>query len=267
MPAHRNGPVSSNVRRLKPLVSMTRPPRKLLQQRKELVQRYVRIAVLRKSLEIGRALARRLSRPRLRWNERKRRIALISALQTAAVEAQRSRRNGFEATTSILNIALFFLIAERDIQAVKIDALTHPDPWKRGLAARVMLLTIHELDIDKVAGNRLRTALDDGKVPVELRAAVTEAMRAIRKAQSRAQRQFAYLRNSTIAHRDPDAIRQYRDITEIDGLEVTKVAAEFYSGTRMFMDVLPLLLSHLSTLPGMVGQLTAQNERNKSLPS
>ena len=93
-----------------------------------------------------------------------------------------------------------------------------------------MLLTIHELEIDKAAGTKLRQALDDANAPEELRNAVTEAMRAIRKSQSRAQRQFAYLRNATIAHRDPDAIRQYRDIVEIDGLEVTKVSAEFYEG-------------------------------------
>lgn len=125
-----------------------------------------------------------------------------------------------------------------------------------------MLLTIHELDIDKVAGNKLRQALDDGNVPAELRDSVTEALRTIRKAQSRAQRQFAYLRNSTIAHRDPDAVRQYRDIIEIDGLEVAKVAVEFYAGTSKFMDVLPRLLTHLSTWPGMIGQLTARGERS-----
>lgn len=240
---------------------MFRPHRKLLQQRKELVQRYVRLAVLRKALRIGRDFARWISRPRLRWNERKRKKVLISALHTVAVEANRSRRSGLEATTVVLNIALFFLIAERDIQAVKIDALTHPDPWQRSLAARVMLLTIHELDMDKVAGRRLTSALNDGKVPSELRDEVTEAMRAIRKSQANAQRKFAYLRNSTIAHRDPDAIRQYRDITEIDGLEVVQIAAEFYSGTSMFMDVLPSLLAHLGTTSGIISQLVAQNAR------
>lgn len=243
---------------------MPRTRRKLLQQRKELVERYVRMAVRRKVRRIAYALARRISRQRLQWSERKMKMALASALKTTAYEAARSRQRGFDATTSVLNLGLFFLIAERDIQSVKIDALTHPDSWQRGLAARVMLLTIHELDIDKVAGNKLRQALDDGKVPDELKDSVTDAMRTIRKAQSRAQRQFAYLRNSTIAHRDSDAIRQYRDIMEIDGLEVAKVATEFYAGISKFMDVLPRLLLHLSTLSGMIGQLTAQQERRDS---
>lgn len=220
------------------------------------------MAVRRKTRPIAHALARRFIRQRLRWSERKRKMALVSALRTTAEETARSRRRGFEATSIVLNLGLFFLIAELDIQSVKIDALTHPDPWKRGLAARIMLLTIHELDIDKVAGNKLRQALDEGNVPAELRESITDALRTIRKAQSRAQRQFAYLRNSTIAHRDPDAVRQYRDIIEIDGLEVAKVAVEFYAGTSKFMDMLPRLLTHLSTWPGMIGQLTARGERS-----
>jgi hypothetical protein len=238
--------------------------RKLLQQRKELLERYIRLAVYRMANQIVRSLVRRLVRQKLRWSERKRKMALASALQTLAIEAARSRRNNFEATTCVLNLGLFFLIAERDIQAVKIDALTHPDSWHRGLAARMMLLTIHELDIDKAAGTKLRKALDDGNAPEELRSAVTDAMRTIRKAQLHAQRQFAYLRNATIAHRDSDAIRQYRDIVGIDELEVSKVAAEFYAGTSSFMKVLPLLLSHLSTWPGMIGQLTAQTKRARA---
>jgi len=240
---------------------MPRQNRKLLQQRKEVVQRYVRLRMHRKAIHLGRVIARKLSRPRLLWSERKRKKALVFALKTCAIEAARSRRLGFEASTTVLNLALFFLIAERDIQAVKVDALTHPDPWQRSLAARLMLLTIHELNLDKAAGHSLRQALDDGKVPDDLRKAVTDAMRVIRKAQDRAQRQFAYLRNATIAHRDPDAIRQYRDITDIDGLEVTKIAVDFYAGTAQFMAVLPKLLTYLGTLPGLTSQMTSQMKR------
>lgn len=242
---------------------MSRPPRRLFHQRQELVNRYIRIALHRWMKRSAQALARRLSRPRLHWSERRRRAALASALETLAVEAARAHRLGFEATTVVLNLGLFFLIAERDIQAVKIDALTHLDPWTRGLAARVMLLTIHELDIDKVTGNKLRQALDDGRTPNALRQEVTDAMREIRKAQARAQRQFAYLRNSTIAHRDPDAIRQHRDIMSIDSLEVTKVAADFYAGTSKFIEMIPRLLAQLSTWQGMIGQLSAQSARRE----
>jgi hypothetical protein len=242
---------------------MPRPIRKLLKQPQALINRYIRLTMHRWMMRKAHALARCLSRPRLQWSERGRRAALVSAHETLAFEAAKARRLGFEANTVVLNLGLFFLIAERDIQTVKIDALTHPDAWARGLAARVILLTIHELDIDKVAGNKLRQALDDSQTPDGLRRKVIEAMRDIRKAQARAQRQFACLRNSTIAHRDPDAIRQHRDIIEIDGLEVIKIAADFYSGTSKFLEMIPPLLTHMSTWQGMIAQLSAQNARKE----
>ncbi len=128
-----------------------------------------------------------------------------------------------------------------------------------------MLLTVHELDLDKVAGNKLRQALDDGRVPEELRNEVTDAMRSIRKAQAQAQKQFANLRNSTIAHRDPDALRQYRDITALEGLEVTSVVVDFYAGTKKFIDVMPRLLLHLSTMHGLFAQMQAQRDREQAI--
>lgn len=243
--------------------SMASERRKLLSQRPELVERYIRRWMYRKAISLGRRFARRVSRPRLQWSERKRRKALLSALHVTAVEAAKARRLGFRATETVLNLGLFFLIAERDIQAVKVDALTHPDQWRRSLSARVMLLTIHELDLDKVAGNTLRQVLEATDVPQDLRVQVAEAMRSIRKSQERARRRFAYLRNSTIAHRDPDAIRQYRDITEIEGLDVVQIAAEFYEGTHKFMEVLPALLGYLGTMPALIKQLVRKVEASK----
>lgn len=240
---------------------MSTPKRRLFQERKELVQRYVRLAVYRKTKNRSKAIARRIVRLRLLWTERERKRLLDATLKTVAFETARARKNGFETVSHVMNLGLFFLIAERDIQAVKVDALTHPDPWRRSLAARVMLLTIHELDIDKAAGSKLRQSFQDGRVPEELQSAVTEAMRTIRKAQTRAQRQFAELRNSTIAHRDADAVRQYRDIVEIDGLEVTNIAAEFYEGTHLFSAVLPKLILHLGTWSSLAAQLTAKSNR------
>jgi|EndMetStandDraft_4_1072995.scaffolds.fasta_scaffold175761_2 hypothetical protein len=243
---------------------MTQKKRKLFDHRPELINRYVRITVGRWTRQRAFAFARFISRPRLRWSERTRQKALIVTLETLAVEAARAKRLKFEANSTVLNIGLFFLIAERDIQAVKIDALTHPDPWARGLASRLMLLTLHELDIDKVAGNKLRQALDDGAVPQELRDEVTDAMRSIRKAQAQAQRQFANLRNSTIAHRDPDALKQYRDIVALDGLEITRIVADFYTGTSKFIAMIPRLLRHLGTWHGLLAQMQAQQDRRQA---
>jgi hypothetical protein len=160
----------------------------------------------------------------------------------------------------VFNLALYFLVAERDIQTVKIDALTHSDAWTRSLCARVILLTIHELELDKAGGNRLRQALDDTNVSPELRQEVTSALRIIRAAQQKAQKQFASLRHSTIAHRDADAVTQYRKITELDSLAIVQTAAEFYSGTHAFMTVMPRLITHVGGISGVVAQLVLQTK-------
>jgi hypothetical protein len=243
------------------LLRKSRPKRKLLQQKPELVRRFVRIVMLRHSLALGRAFARRISRWRMLGTERKRMRASIGAIEACAREALRARRNGLQASETVFNLALFFLIAERDIQTVKVDALTHPDSWTRSLCERVILLTIHELELDKAGGNRLRQALDDTHASPELRQEVTAALRTVRAAQQKAQSQFADLRHSTIAHRDADAITQYRRIEELDSLAVIQTAAEFYAGTHAFMEVMPKLLAHVGGMGGLVSQLIAQGKR------
>ncbi len=130
-----------------------------------------------------------------------------------------------------------------------------------------MLLTIHELQLDKVAGNRLRQALDDAQVSETLRKEVAEALRIVRRSRESAQKQFAYLRNSTIAHRDADALRQHTDIVEIDSVAVTKIAAEFYEGARIFIDMLPKLLVYLGTMPALASQFVKQLEKKQNAPS
>ncbi len=212
------------------------------------------------------AIGRKIARPRMLLQERKRRRALSSTLTTIANQTAKAKRLGFTANYVVLNLALFFLIAERDIQAVKVDALTHSDAWHRALCARIMLLTIHELQLDKVAGNQLRKAFEDARVPEVLRKEVANALRIVRKSQERAQKHFTYLRNATIAHRDADALRQHADIAEIDSLAVTRIAAEFYEGARIFIDTLPKLLIYLGTMPALASQYIKhlENRQNAS---
>ena len=131
----------------------------------------------------GRGVARFVMRRVLPFKERGKERVLASTLAEYAEQTTKSRRLGFESNSVFLNLGLFFLIAERDIQAVKIDALTHPDPWKRSLYARVILLTIHEMDMDKVAGNKLRQSLADTGIPEDAKRKITEALRMVRSAQ------------------------------------------------------------------------------------
>ncbi len=201
-------------------------------------------------------VARFVMRRVLPFSERKRGLALQSALRTMAIETERSAERGFVASTAVLNVALFFLIAERDINAVKIDALTHPDPWRRSLCARIILLTIHEWDMDKVAGKKLRQALDVAGTSEDMKKSAVAALRDVRNVQRKAQKEFAFLRNATIAHRDPDALAQYKAIAGLDEMKVMALATEFYAGADAFISLMPKLILQTSTLPSLLAQLT-----------
>ncbi|QSB01728.1 hypothetical protein JWZ98_01825 [Methylomonas sp. EFPC1] len=229
--------------------------KKLLQQDPYLIKRYIRLRMQSKSRGLARFVMRRV----LPLKERERERAIENTLTEFAKQTAKSRNLGFESSSTLFNIGLFFLIADRDIQSVKIDALTHPDPWKRSLCARMILLTIHELDLDKVAGLKLRAALENSGVSEEAKRQSAQALRAVRTAQQKAQKQFVSLRNSTIAHRDPDALMQYRSITQINELEVLRIANEFYDGTHLFLDVLPRLILEVGTLPGLLNQLRSRS--------
>jgi p-aminobenzoyl-glutamate transporter AbgT len=174
--------------RYESLISMRGGERKSLLQHPKVVERYFRLRVHTFSSSLITWLVRRIMRPRLTWSERKRRNAVVSAIESIAHEAARSKRHNFQAASAVFNLALFFLIAERDIQTLKIDALTHPDAWKRSLCSRVILLTIYDLDIDKVAGNMLRQAIEDARVPKALRQEVALCLRSVRNAQQKAKK-------------------------------------------------------------------------------
>jgi hypothetical protein len=235
--------------------------KKILLQQPRVVERYFRLRVHIFSSSLVRGLVRRVLRPRLNWSERKRHNAIAFAIESIVREAARSKRYNLQAANVVFNLALFFLIAERDIQTLKIDALTHPDAWQRSLCARVILLTIYELDMDKVAGNKLRQAMDDANLPEKLRQEVALCLRSVRNAQQKAQKQFLNLRNSTIAHRDPDALRQYRAITRLDEVAVIQIASDFYAGTHAFIKLLPSVIQHVGGIPGLLSQLSAQAAR------
>jgi hypothetical protein len=239
---------------------MTTPSGRLWKQERRLIERYWRLRMHKRATNASRFVMRRV----LPMRERERQKALASALSQIARQAAKSRKYQFESSAVLFNLALFFLIAERDIQAVKIDALTHRDPWRRSLCARIILLTIHELDLDKAAGTKLRKALFDAGVTERARDRAKQALRKVRLAQQKAQKQFAFLRNSTIAHRDADAVLQYRAITELDEMKVLRIAAEFYDGTHLFLDVMPELLLSVGTMPGLFRQLKARPARDRS---
>lgn len=162
----------------------------------------------------------------------------------------------FEASKHFYNLALFVLLADRDLLLIKRDALTHPDPAVRNLNLRLMAMTIYEFNISKVAGERrVRGYLESMSIPDDVRSEVTAALRSVRKAHTDARKSFTELRNATLAHRDADALLQYRLIRDLREEKVLDVAIQFYDGAAQLLQVLPKVLYLGGSMPGLFSQM------------
>lgn len=196
-------------------------------------------------------------RRKLPLTERKRRKALEAAFATTKYYAIKNENGKFKGLSTLYNIALYLLIADRDIQAVKIDTLTHPDEWTRKLGARIILLTIYEWDADKVTGRQLKDTLELMLIGEELRREAIDSLRALRIIQRKANKQFSFIRNSAIAHRDPNALVQYRAIRDLNVDQVIAIGMEFFAAANKFVDVLTRLMLAGNTLPSFLKQWSA----------
>jgi len=205
--------------------------RRLLDAPKPVIERWARM----RNLRWAQAVARFIVRQKLPWTERGRQKALEQAFETFKYYAIKHESGRFSATYELYNIGFNLLIAHRDIQAVKRDALTHPDEWTRKLHARIILLTVYEWDADKMSGRTLRKAFETMMIPNSLKKEAREALRNLRLVQRKVTTNFHFVRNATIAHRDPHALAQYRAIRDLKVDEVFAIAAEFFAGIQQFI--------------------------------
>ncbi len=213
----------------------------------EVRKRYFQIRYANKLMAIGRFY----SRISLTIKERKKNRVLNDTIQTFKVGAERAKKKGNECTQVLMNIGLFYLIAEKDIQTVKIDALTHHDKWKRLLSLRVILLTIYEWDMGKASSKNLKDLLCRSSVDEALQKELFLALRLLRKSQGKAAKILHFERNSIIAHRDSDALLQLNTIQSLNEKKVWAAAAEFYESSAIFMQVFPKVMIQAGSAPGM----------------
>lgn len=229
--------------------------RKLFDQPQPVINRWFAIKAIRISRPYVEGTVRLFLRVKLIFQERKRSKALESALETTIKEFRKLNSSKFEELKIFSNLSLFFLIAEKDIQSVKIDALSHPDKWKRNLSLRVMLLIIHEWDMAKVApANKLNEAYVTADISQGIRDEMTKSLRKINKAHLKAKKLLSQARHATIAHRDADAMLQYELISNLDTMETMKIAASFYEGADLFIQTLPKLMLEAGSFPSLIKQ-------------
>lgn len=230
--------------------------RKLFDQSPEVIRRWYAIKAIRGFRPYIERIVRYCLRIKLVVCERKRSAALTDALNATVENFKKSKSAiHFESLGIFFNLSLFFLLAEKDIQAVKIDALTHADEWKRNLSLRIILLVIHEWDMAKVApANKLKEAYKLAGVSDNLISEMNMAFRKINKAHAKAKQLLSPARHATIAHRDADAMLQYEMIVKIDPLTTMSVASSFYEGADLFVKTLPKLMLEASSTHSLLKQ-------------
>ena len=205
------------------------------------------------------ALARRWARWKLPRKERLNRKVTLETFETIRYYAHRNEDGKMKGVATLFNIGLYLMIAHRDIQAIKIDALTHPDEWTRKLNARIILLTIYEWDADQVTGRALQEAMDLMLIPDDLRREANETLRRLRKVQERAKKKFQFIRNAAIAHRDPNALVQYRAIRDLNVKDVWDIAAEFFAEIEKFIGIQARIMIAGNTPQSHLRQWSAGN--------
>lgn len=123
---------------------------------------------------------------------------------------------------------------------------------------------MYEWDADKVSGRALREALDTMMIPDELKSQAIEVLRTLRLIQRKVTKNFSFVRNATIGHRDPNALVQYRAIRDLKVEEVIAVAIEFFAAVEKFIDVQAKIMLASNSLQSYLRQW-AESEGGNSV--
>ena len=178
--------------------------------------------------ESSESIARRLARPILWWRMAKKDRALGRAITVIAAQTVKAKELKFDSSAYFLNAALYLAIGLRDINSVATDAVTHPNRWKRSICARMAILTICELDLDKVAsGTSLLDAIERSGVSESTKRQAVDRLRSARAVQGRIRKEFADTRNSAIAHRHEDALRTLDLVDSFDWRSTSDTIRQF----------------------------------------
>ncbi|NKF49094.1 hypothetical protein G3R49_00705 [Shewanella sp. WXL01] len=202
---------------------------------------------------------KRLFLKRLHWKLNKefakREKVINEVIATVSRECRQIDGERYPATKQFFNIGLFFLLAERDIQAVKADALAHPSETKRNIALRTLLLTVYEWDMGKVTGRKMHFVYEASGLSDASKGAVVAALKDLKKARKAVEMQISETRHNTIAHREPDALRQHDIISNLDVSQFSSVLENFYKASGALLTVMIPAMQEIGSMQGAVNQV------------
>ena len=178
------------------------------------------------------------------------------AIETTVKECKKVNEDLFPATKQFLNIGLYFLLAERDIQALKADAFAHPNETKRNIALRALLLTIYEWDMGKVTGRRMQFIYESTGLSDSSRSMVVDALKKLKKARKAIENEISEARHNTIAHREADALHQYEIISELKVMDFSIALTGLYEASDVLLKSLVKAMLEIGTMESLFNQVT-----------
>lgn len=181
-------------------------------------------------------------------------------IETTVKGCRKVNQDLFPATKQFFNIGLYFLLAERDIQALKADAFAHPNETKRNIALRALLLTIYEWDMEKVTGRRMQFIYESTGMSDSSKNMVVNALRGLKKARKAIEDEVSEARHNTIAHRDADALRQYEIISELKIMDFSTALIKFYQASDALLSSLVTAMLEIGTMESLLHQVTCHRE-------
>ncbi|HCH3682894.1 TPA: hypothetical protein NKU97_004651 [Vibrio parahaemolyticus] len=181
--------------------------------------------------------------------------AINNAIETAVREYRKIDDSLFPATKQFFNIGLFFLLAERDIQALKVDAFSHPNETRRNIALRTLILTIYEWDMGKVTGRKMYFIYEATGLSEATKSQVVSALKELKKARKVVESQFSETRHNTIAHREKEAIKQYEIISDLDVMKFSEALTMFYKASDSLLKALTVAMLEIGSPKNVMYQV------------
>lgn len=178
------------------------------------------------------------------------------SIKTTVKEYKRINEELFPASKQFINIGLYFLLAERDIQALKADAFAHPNETKRNIALRALLLTVYEWDMGKVTGRKMQFIYESTGLSDSTKGRLVSALKGLKQARKAIENEMSEARHNTIAHREADAFRQHPIISELNIMSFSLSLTKFYEASDVLLKSLVEAMLEIGTMKSLFHQVT-----------
>ena len=181
---------------------------------------------------------------------------ICKTLETTVKQYKGINEDLFPASKRFFNIALYFLLSERDVQALKADAFAHPNETKRNIALRALLLTIYEWDMGKVTGRRMQFIYESTGLSDSAKGKLVSALKSLKQARKAIENEMSEARHNTIAHREADAFRQHEIISQLNIMRFSLSLTKFYEASDALLKALVEAMLEIGTMKSLFHQVT-----------